>query len=356
MKAPGAVRDYVEECLRNSGDQYNRALQDLVNHIGTFLGFEVEFGRYQGVAGVVGFDGLWESPSGFFVVVESKTSETYSVKTSTLVGYVDGLISAGRIPSWDHALGLYVVGRPDPELNQLANAIIAEKRTHQLRILSANSLLSLAELTQTYEVSHEDILAVLRPSGPSIDPVVELINRVVAGSLPDAAAVGDGAESASPALAGSAKAAPATSESPRYWLTPVASDDEMTAQQTVESLVGQEGVYAFSERTPGRTKLKPGDRICFYASGTGVIAHATVATIPAKKTHKKIRHPEKYPYLFGLKEAKLYLDNPVVIDQGLRAKLEAFEGREPQKSWAWFVQGTRSLVEGDFALLTREDG
>jgi hypothetical protein len=27
----GQVRDYIEECLRNSGDQYNRALQDLVN-------------------------------------------------------------------------------------------------------------------------------------------------------------------------------------------------------------------------------------------------------------------------------------------------------------------------------------
>jgi hypothetical protein len=25
------IRNYIEECLRNSGDQYNRALQDLVN-------------------------------------------------------------------------------------------------------------------------------------------------------------------------------------------------------------------------------------------------------------------------------------------------------------------------------------
>jgi hypothetical protein len=154
-----------------------------VNHVGSCLGFEVEFGRYQGVAGAVGFDGLWTSPAGFFVVVESKTSGTYSGETKTLVGYEDGLISVGRISSWEQALGLYVVGRPDRDVNQLANAFVAEKRTHQLRILSANSLLSLAELMQTYEVLHEDILALLRPSRPSIDPVVELINRVVAGSL-----------------------------------------------------------------------------------------------------------------------------------------------------------------------------
>jgi hypothetical protein len=45
----GQIRDYIEECLRNSGDKYNRALQDLVNYLGHFLGFEVIFGRYHGV-------------------------------------------------------------------------------------------------------------------------------------------------------------------------------------------------------------------------------------------------------------------------------------------------------------------
>ena len=29
----GQIKVYVEEFLKNSGDQYNRALQDLVNHI-----------------------------------------------------------------------------------------------------------------------------------------------------------------------------------------------------------------------------------------------------------------------------------------------------------------------------------
>jgi hypothetical protein len=42
----GQIRDYIEECLRSSGDQYNRALQDLVNYLGNFLGFDVTFGRY----------------------------------------------------------------------------------------------------------------------------------------------------------------------------------------------------------------------------------------------------------------------------------------------------------------------
>jgi len=49
----GILRDYIEECLRNTGDQYNRAFQDLVNHLGTLMGFEVEFGRYQGTPGEI---------------------------------------------------------------------------------------------------------------------------------------------------------------------------------------------------------------------------------------------------------------------------------------------------------------
>ena len=80
IKEVGQVRDYVEECIRTSGNQYNRALQDLVNYIGHFLGFEVIFGRYQGVSGQIGFDGHWKSPTGFHIVVEVKTTEVYAIQ------------------------------------------------------------------------------------------------------------------------------------------------------------------------------------------------------------------------------------------------------------------------------------
>lgn len=46
---PGLLRDYIEACLRTAGQEYNRALQDLVNHAGRLMGFEVTYGRYQGV-------------------------------------------------------------------------------------------------------------------------------------------------------------------------------------------------------------------------------------------------------------------------------------------------------------------
>ena len=176
----GQIQVYVEECLKNSGDQYNRALQDLVNHVGSILGFDVTFGRYQGIRGKIGFDGHWKSPTGFHIVIEVKTTDVYAIKTATIVGYVDELISEKSVSSWDHALGLYVVGRPDSELRQLENAIMGEKRTNQLRIISTKSLLSLVEMMNQYKVAHEEILALLSPSGPKIDPIVDLMARLVA--------------------------------------------------------------------------------------------------------------------------------------------------------------------------------
>ena len=344
VREAAQIRDYVGECLRTSGDQYNRALQDLVNRIGSFLGFEVEFGRYQGVRGELGFDGYWRSPTDFHVVVEVKTTEVYAIKTSTLVGYVDGLVSAKRIPSWEQTLGLYVVGRPDPELRQLENAIVAERRTHQLRIASVESLLSLAEMMTQYDVEHEDILAVIRPSGVAIDPIAGLMARLLASPEPQQMEEEKEQEPEEE-----------VEEKVGYWLTPVKPDKEQTAEEVIESLVGRERIYAYGERTPGRKKLKPGDWLCFYVTGgKGVVGHARVRTAPEKKKHPAVRHPDRYPWTFGLDNTRLYLDSPVVVDADLRKQLDAFEGKDPSGFWSWFVQGTQSVTEHDFRLLTRQ--
>lgn len=340
----GMFRDYIEECLRKKGDQYNHALQDLVNHLGHLMEFEVEFGRYRGVQGKIGFDGHWTSPhTNTHLVVEVKTTEAYSIKTSTILGYINDLVSEKKIPSREHALGLYVIGRPDPDMKQLENSIIAEKLTGQLRIVSVSSLLSLAELMSDYDVTHQDILSVMQPSRPTIDPVVDLMSKLVAGSTE---------EKTKPVRVGK-EPSEVTAET-GYWLTPVRSDEEGTAEDGVHELVVNEGVYAFGERTPGRKHLKPGDWICFYASGKGVIAHAKVISKPEKEPHPSVWQPDLYPWTFRVDSVEYYPENPVVIDVKMRGNLIEFKNRDLTRPWAWFVQGTRRLVEEDFKLLTHQ--
>jgi len=333
----GQVRDYLEECLRKKGDQYNRAIQDIINHLGILLGFDVTFGRYHGVPGQIGFDGLWQSELKFSIVIEVKTTETYAIKTSTLIGYINDLISEKKIQ--ENVLGLYVIGQPDTELRQLENSIIAEKKIDQLRIISADSLLSLAEMMSEYDVNHEDVLAILRPSGPNLDQVVNLMARLVARPIEE------------PPIEEEHRVEPEGQIN--YWLAPVKSVKGRTAEECVKILVDQEKIYAFGERTPGRKLLKPGDLICFYASGKGTIGHARVMSKPENKPHPKVLQPEKYPWTFKIEEPELYLDNPKIIDSELRSKLEAFQDRDPNKPWGWFVVSTRKLSEKDFKLLTR---
>ncbi len=354
----GHLRDYIEACLRASGPQYSRALQDLVNHLGRFLGFEVTYGRYQGVRGEVGFDGLWKSPTGFHVVVELKTTEVYAVKTAALLNYINELVSSKAITDPDTALGLYVVGRPDPELRSLENAIIAERKTGRLRVISVDYLLSLAELVKEYGLAHEDVLAIIRPSGPNLDPVVDLMIRLVAQSRGSVEVTPEASPRrvVAPGLAQlqdlETQTAAAHQSEGAYWIAPVRSTEDETAEACIARLVGKEHIFAIRETAPARKRIKPGDWMAFYATNVGVVAHAKVTSAPEWRPGEVVRVSGLYPWVFRLSDAVLYLDRPVVIDRTLRSRLDAFQGKDPDGNWAWFVQVMRPVSEHDFKVLT----
>jgi hypothetical protein len=180
------VRAYIDEALGQPGEQFNKALQDLINHVGQLLGFEVTYGRYRGVRGENGFDGLWRSQTGWSIVVETKTTDAYSIKTATLLGYINSLISEGQVKDADRVLGLYVYGRYDTQTNQLENTIIAEKRRDSLRVIGVEALLNLLELKQKYSLSHEVVLSLFLPAPVRIDSMVNLIFDVVVEGIEQA--------------------------------------------------------------------------------------------------------------------------------------------------------------------------
>lgn len=257
--------------------------------------------------------------------------------------YIQELISSQEIPTRDKALGLYVIAKQDAEINQVENAIVAEGRQKDLRVSSVEAILSLTELMNDNDVSHQDALDVLWPASPRLDSFVDLMARLAAKTKSDGSDVPTGEESAVE-----------VEGAPVFWLTPVKSQDGKTPEELVNFLVGQEKLYAFGERTPGRKHIKEGDRICFYATTNGVVGHAKVASKPNyENSHPKIKDSDAYPWVFKLAEPKLYLHDPVVIDVSLRKQLDAFNKRDETKSWAWFVQSTSRLSESDFAKLTR---
>jgi hypothetical protein len=127
----------------------------------------------------------------------------------------------------------------------------------------------------------------------------------------------------------------------------------VTARETLESLLGQ-NVYVFGDRTPGRNRIKAGDRICFYWSSVGVVADAVIASAAERRGIEFAKDAVNWPWAFAVRDVRYYFDSPVAIDAALRSQLDAFveHGHDPNGNWSWIVQGTRYLTAHDFALVT----
>lgn len=128
----------------------------------------------------------------------------------------------------------------------------------------------------------------------------------------------------------------------------------MTSDQIIENLVGRENIYALGHRASGRKSVKPGDWLCFYSSGKGVIAHARVKSPLKAEQIPHIAHLKNYPWVFHVDGVKLYPNDPVAIDVDTRSRLDAFQSKEQGTQWAWFVRNSLKLTKHDFEVLTRQ--
>ena len=115
----------------------------------------------------------------------------------------------------------------------------------------------------------------------------------------------------------------------------------------------QEKMWAFGENTGGRSSLKIDDRVCFYLSGKGIVAHAKTASEPHYDINDKVRNPEEYPWIFDLIEVETYLAKPVILNKQKRSMLDAFKGKERASNWGWFVMGSHTITQNDYYELIR---
>jgi hypothetical protein len=253
-------------------------------------------------------------------------------------------------------MGLYIFGKPIPEMGQLEASILQGGHAQRLRIATVDDVLSLADLVQQQRLSRDEALALLRPVGVRVGSVVQVLARIAADapdgseeSPEEAPTVGNSGETSQTVTEPTSP----PSDSPMHLLTPVSSEDGVSAEATIRSLLDQ-GVYVFGDRTTGRKSLKAGDKIAFYESGKGVVASADIASTAEKKKVKFVKEPDKYPWAFRVTNVRYFFDEPVILDGSLRSQLDRYAGRDPSAPWSWFVQGTRKVSEHDFKILTRQ--
>lgn len=174
------MKKFIDECLsEDKADKFDErgfVLQDLVNEIGRRLGYTVTNGLYRGKRNDEnGFDGLWKAPDGTYIVMESKTSDAYSINLDALAGYKEELI-ANKVSTRKKCSVLIVLGRSDK--GTVPSLIRGSAYSQEVRLISTTALF---ELLRTYETSKStvvqyQIMKLLKPHDyMQLDNLVELV-------------------------------------------------------------------------------------------------------------------------------------------------------------------------------------
>ncbi len=136
---------YIDECLTHAFSQGGLILQDLINEIGSRLGFIVDPGYYRGGGNKIGHDGIWRANNEYAFVIEVKTTDAYQINLDKLSDYRERLIEAGRI-SKDKSSILIIVGRIDT--GGLEAQTRGSRHAWDVRLISVDSLLKLMKVKE----------------------------------------------------------------------------------------------------------------------------------------------------------------------------------------------------------------
>lgn len=161
------------------------AFQDLINEMGHRLGYQIVNGLYRGRKNEVGFDGLWKGKDGQCIIMESKTSDDYSISMEAVIGYRDRLVIDHKVPKKKCSI-LIVYGRDDK--NALRNTVKGSDEAKNIRLISATALFQLVRIyaeSKSATVQNQ-IYNVLQPRDYFVlDNLVELVFPQTDASIPD---------------------------------------------------------------------------------------------------------------------------------------------------------------------------
>lgn len=137
---------YATEALGGEAGDHGLALQDIVNELGSRLGYGVEAGLYRGRRGESGHDGLWTDPdSSHAIVAEVKTTSAYRIKLDPIARYRDELTRVGKITKEKSSV-LIVVGQLDEDTADLEAQIRGSRYAWDVRLVSLAALFKMVAL------------------------------------------------------------------------------------------------------------------------------------------------------------------------------------------------------------------
>jgi hypothetical protein len=291
------LRTLIDECQRSVGEQRHRALQDLVVLVGRFLGFEIAFGSYERATNAPRIDGQWRSRGLLEVVLELRTDQTPHVSADNINQAL--LATPPRIDG-SPRIGLAVVARHYAARGRLEQAFTADSHGADLRIVSVRSLLTLAAHVASNRLSHVEAVKLLQ-SGFALDFVITLLDR------PAAPAEEPATSAASPTLV--------EKRDPAFWVATILDNETAAAEQLIASVIAHRRVLGICHAGPLQSEGSPGDWVCFFLPGKGIVGHAQLASL-VDNSGSVVRNAEQFSCVYRLSHVELY-EEPIV--KALRA-------------------------------------
>jgi hypothetical protein len=165
---------YARHCLDKGFNRSGLVLQDIVNEFGRRLEFQVEDGLYQGTRNAVGFDGIWRAEGEPDLVIEVKTTDSFTVDLDTHARYKEKLLSEQRLSN--NASTLIVVGRRDT--GALEAQIRGSRYAWDMRLISVERLIKLVQINEKSDDPNtlKQIRQLLQPfEYTKIDRIIDVI-------------------------------------------------------------------------------------------------------------------------------------------------------------------------------------
>jgi hypothetical protein len=357
-----SARDLLNQCQEALGDQHARARQDLVVVLGRFLGFEVMFGTYEPRT-TARVNGHWRSRRQARIVLDIRSEQTPEADVEELARTVAAL-TATAADGDERWVGLCVT-TPFYAARRRLEALLGQRETRDIRCVTLDSLLWLAEMALSGRIEHADIVRLLT-SGPDSDFMIDLMRRLTesaapksgtaAAFYPDASATNVDAvaveEAASPVTPPPAPplAWPVSTDGEHvratgFWVAHLATDENASPELVLDSVIRRRQVLGVSDAGGFPPAARAGDWVCFYIQQSGVVGHAQLDGVISDAT-AIIRGARRFSAVFRLQHVGIYdVPSPVAPDSVI-ARLAA---RRPPNALGAFLA---AISRDDYELVT----
>jgi len=163
-----ALRYYVDEALPQFADdpQVRLAMEELVDHAGRLLGFEVARDDEWTWS-------VWRSPGKARLIVRVDRAAGAAASLGQFARQRDIVALAEGDSPLEHMTGLTVVcGELQRRL--LEDAVVVRRAADHMRLVTIDALMRLVTRARAGHASHADAATILRPASALVDPLIAL--------------------------------------------------------------------------------------------------------------------------------------------------------------------------------------